>query len=70
VLDGKQIKYFIGDYIYTNRIDTLEYGNERNSPIQFSQRNKHSFTIHIGGSDPLTVDYYDRSGYFDFFRTP
>jgi hypothetical protein len=70
VLDGEKVKYFIGDSIYTNRIDTMSYGNDRSLPFQFGVRYKNHFSVYLPGSDLLTIHYYDKQGYFDFFRTP
>lgn len=70
IFNGKDLKYFVGDYIFTNKIDTTEYGNPHNSLWQFDLRWKHTITIFCGGSDPLTINYYDKAKRFDWFRTP
>lgn len=70
ILDGKELKYFIGDNIITNKLDTTTYSNDRNLPFQFELRWKHEFTVFFAGSDPLTINHYDKKRKFDWFRTP
>jgi hypothetical protein len=70
ILDGNELKYFIGDHIMTNRIDTLRYSDSHSTPFQFSLRWKHYITVFMGGSDPLSIYYFDKKGIFDLQLSP
>ncbi len=65
VLDGNELKYFIGDNIYTNKIDTLKYGNPNSDALYFSSRTRNSFTVYFPGSDPQTIQFIDSKKRFD-----
>lgn len=70
ILDGNELKYFIGNHIITNRVDTLRYSDSHSTPFQFSLRWKHYITVFMGGSDPLSIYYFDKKGIFDLQLSP
>ena len=65
ILNGKELKYFIGDNIFTNTIDTLKYGNPNIASLYFSLRYKYYFTVYFPGADPFTIKYIDSRKRFD-----
>jgi len=69
ILNGDDLKYFVGNNILTNKIDTTQYGG-KNLGLRFELRCDHYLTITIknefgGYSDGWTIKYIEKKKRFD-----